>query len=108
MDIGKKLGKIVALGTIGLAISAGSSYAFDKSDVLNVSPRDYVESVGKTLKDYNLKGIVSYGNHCERNIADEATKIFPNAEVIVNFRYNPDDWRSCYGTVLIPKNLKKN
>lgn len=80
--------------------------------ILTCSARDYCESIGKDLSDYNLKGIHSevmdFGDYWP-TIKDFAERI-PNViiDAIVDFRiaYNRENKRIYYGTALILKDKK--
>jgi len=108
-NLDKKAREIATAGIIGLSsivVTSSNAYAFSESDILNVSPRDWVESVEKKLRDYNMKGIQTIAStsiRCRLHLFEDAKKKFPSAEVLVNFTYNHDYYKVCYGTVLIPK-----
>lgn len=110
MHLGKKL-TILALG-FGLMSLANTADALEERNVLNVPQRDYVESVGKSLKDYTMGGVhATTGtprNSCLGNLVYDANQRFPKAEVVVNYTRIPvysvsGSSESCFGTVLVPK-----
>jgi|TARA_Y100000296_G_scaffold67744_1_gene80551 hypothetical protein len=101
----RNLGMAALVG--GILVFPNNAQALEEEDVLNVSPRDYVESVDKKLSDYEMKGIFgsdhSYSYKCLINIVEKVNKKFPKAEVVVNFKDYYDHARTCYGTALIPR-----
>ena len=104
----KNIGKLVVASTFsaGLVLVPNILHAIGEANILNVSPSDYVQSVGKKLSDYNMVGVHSNAareNNCLFGLAREVNQKFPTAEVVVNFTYNHDNWQICYGTALIPK-----
>ena len=102
----KSLRALVFTGAILGMLHSPNAYAFGEENVLNVSPRDYVESVEKKLSDYNMKGVYVKGIHsglCLTKLGEKAKKNFPNLEVVVNFKYSHSSTATCYGTALIPK-----
>lgn len=58
--------------------------------ILTVSVRDYCDSVGKDLKDYNLVGVHVDDDLpiCEKLIQAFRTKVPLEAEVVVGFQYS--------------------
>ena len=85
---------------------------FPLEKILNVSATEYCASVGKELKDYELRGV-----HLESGKSDFFTKIFAEivprgAEVVVNYAMSVSTSQSLFrgytsfqgtGTALIPK-----
>jgi len=85
---------------------------FPLEKILEVSKDDYLESVGKTNKDYDFVGV-----RVEGALPDNLTKNFQtyggipsNAEVIVDYKVHfiPADsikrpTANAYGTALVPK-----
>ena len=75
------------------------SKPFPLEKILTVSARDYCESVGKSLGDYVMRGIVN-------SYSDEFPKKVPeDAEVVVDYRLSSFERHVKYacGTALIPK-----
>ena len=105
-DFGKKARGIATTGIIGLsAFVLNPAHAFDASNVMSISHGGYLESVGKQLSDYTLKGVhggFSYPG-CLENLIKKVNKNYPDAEVVVNFEYSFNDSGLCYGMVLIPR-----
>jgi len=91
------------------SINAQTKSPFKEDRILNVSLRDYVDSVGKKLSDYRMNGVYVHNagfqipERCETILAEKVGKNFPNAEVVINFNYHPTNYYVCYGVVLIPK-----
>ena len=107
MPINSKFVKPLA----GLALIAslngceGKKPLLPEDKVLTVSPKDYVESVGKKLSDYKMVGVHadSMSSHCLEELRVSANE-YPNAEAITKY----DLVRGfvldrCYGVALIPK-----
>jgi len=80
---------------------------FPLEKILTVSPRDYCESVGKKLSDYEMRGV-----HCLFNNRDETRQVYRAfaekvpliAEVIVGYTIvAAHHWEYVIGTALIPR-----
>lgn len=128
----KNLRKTAIAGLAALALmgSAGNARADDrKIDVLTSSARDYVETKGKSLRDYDMKGIYSISRTNEKDNCQKALRkkgneypyfsgsdVSPSTEVIVDYKSNSSVTTSgglilmidnvmteCSGTALIPK-----
>ena len=68
---------------------------FPLENILTVSAREYVESVGKNLVDYHMVGVHSYTSINDRGdkssdvydeIREDISKKVPDAEVVVGFK----------------------
>src|SRR3989344_3859633 len=76
---------------------------FPLENLLTVSARDYCESVGKKLSDYEMRGVHREGFSELKNFA----KMVPeNAEVVVDYVFirssNTGNYMNASGTALIP------
>ena len=76
---------------------------FPLEKILTCSARDYVESVGKSLRDYEMVGV--QGDLLLGGTRDNFLNRIPNdAEVVTDYRLAVDDITILYsGTALIPK-----
>ena len=96
----RKISMVALAGTLTVPNIANAT------EVLTASAGDYVESIGKSLKDYTMKGIHAL---VEDTCYLELLKNSPgNSEVIVDyisshFNANLEIGRICSGTALIPK-----
>ena len=102
--------KLGALALAGALIIPSSTNA---AEVLTSSARDYVESAGKSLKDYTMKGVndVFVGDtRTSKGCSFKLLKKIPeSAEVVVDYKFSitsrGGNWSytECSGTALIPK-----
>ena len=85
---------------------------FPLEKILTISVRDYVENVGKKLKDYELRGVHSYSSNMPSVSRDFAEETPLEAEVVVEYRFTSatsgdsgkmDAMTHATGTALIPK-----
>ena len=105
MVLNKKLGMVALAGTLAFPVGVNAT------EVLTSSARDYVESIGKKLSDYDMKEVhANYTGYWGNIDCRELLKYIPNlSEVIVDFistsyatTFSPPVI-SCSGTALIPK-----
>ncbi len=104
MRLNKALSAIVLTGTLTFSNIANAI------EVLTSSARDYVESVGKKLSDYDMKGLdaSNFIGYCSSALLRKAPE---NTEAIVDYRaylsnilLGTSILDICMGTALIPKN----
>ena len=95
--------------TLSAAMTLMLNYSSHATEILTSSARDYAESRGKRLSDYEMKGVQgrTFLTHCFVELLKEAPK---NTEVIVDYKYQPISVAfanlsvdACQGTALIPK-----
>ena len=77
---------------------------FPLEKILTVSARDYCESVGKRLSDYEMRGVYGEQNY---GIKDFANKVPTDTEIVVDHRpIKEHPYRIVlYGIALIPKTI---
>jgi len=83
---------------------------FPLEKILTISARDYCESVGKNLQDYEMKGVHIQSSSVGPKIIEELNEKIPkNTEVIVEYRFSNGGYfnvkyeKYASGTALIPK-----
>jgi len=72
--------------------------------VLTASARDYFESVGKKLSDYEMKGVISLNSDFDHFLRDTPNE----AEVVTDLRVSlSPQFRIYSGTALIPRGERR-
>ena len=78
--------------------AAERSESFPLENILTASARDYCQSVGRELGDYEMRGIVNVSP------GTFAQRVPPNTEVVVDYMTSSQADRSyASGTALIPR-----
>jgi len=94
------LQKILGIGAFVLALNGCAPPNIPVTNAVTTSAKDYCESVGKSLKDYNIVGV--YGNAA----VSDSSKLLFKGEVPVGTEIVTDIKLGDYaitGTALIPK-----
>ncbi len=66
--------------------------------IITEKARDYVESEGKNLSDYMMRGV-----HYQGDFKGFVEAVPENAEIVVKYQFTNSFWGTHRGTALIPR-----